>query len=119
VDEVIHDKAKAMKVYAFQARDGELAAIELNGEDLGWAPLEHGKSALTKLLRQKRDGLVLNAHYDGDGAAIYQHACKLGCEGIVSKRLGSPYRSGRVSYWLKIKNPAVPAVEREAEEWRT
>jgi len=47
-----------MKVYAFQARDGELAAIELNGEDLRWAPLEHGKSALTNLLRQKRDGLA-------------------------------------------------------------
>jgi len=41
---------------------------------------------------------------------------KLGCEGIVSKRLGSPYRSGRVDDWLKIKNPAAPAVKREAEE---
>jgi len=37
-------------------------------------------------------------------------------EGIVSKRLGSPYRSGRVAHWLKIKNPAAPAVTREAEE---
>jgi hypothetical protein len=37
----------------------------------------------------------------------------------VSKRLGSPYRSGRVDHWLKIKNPAAPAVKREAEEdWR-
>ena len=40
----------------------------------------------------------------------------LGCEGIVSKRLGSPYRSGRVNDWLKIKNPKAPAVKREAEE---
>jgi ATP-dependent DNA ligase len=62
------------------------------------------------------DGIVLNAHYDGDGAAIYKHACTLGCEGIVSKRLGSPYRSGRVDHWLKINNPAAPAVQREAEE---
>jgi bifunctional non-homologous end joining protein LigD len=93
--------------------------IELDGDDLRGAPLELRKRALAKLLRQKRDGLVLNAHYDGNGAAIYKHACTLGCEGIVSKRLGSPYRSGRVSYWLKIKNPAAPAVEREAEEWRT
>jgi ATP-dependent DNA ligase len=37
-------------------------------------------------------------------------------EGIVSKRLGSPYRSGRSPHWLKIKNPAAPAVKREAEE---
>jgi ATP-dependent DNA ligase len=37
-------------------------------------------------------------------------SCVLGCEGIVSKRLGSPYRAGRTNYWLKIKNPAAPAV---------
>jgi ATP-dependent DNA ligase len=49
---------------------------------------------------------------DGDGALIYQHACALGCEGIVSKRLGSPYRAGRTDQWLKMKNPAAPAVPR-------
>jgi ATP-dependent DNA ligase len=47
---------------------------------------------------------------------VYQRAYALGCEGIVSKRLGSPYRSGRVDHWLKIKNPAAPAMKREAEE---
>jgi len=35
---------------------------------------------------------------------------------ISPKRLGSVYRSGRVNHWLKIKNPAAPAVRREAEE---
>jgi hypothetical protein len=40
----------------------------------------------------------------------------MGLEGIVSKRLGSPYRSGRSPDWLKFKNPAAPAVKREAEE---
>jgi bifunctional non-homologous end joining protein LigD len=50
---------------------------------------------------------------------IYEHACNFGCEGIVSKRLGSQYRSGRTDQWLKVKNPAAPAVKREAEEeWR-
>jgi ATP-dependent DNA ligase len=34
----------------------------------------------------------------------------------MSKRLGSPYQSGRVNHWLKVKNPAAPAVKREAEE---
>ena len=48
-----------------------------------------------------------------------RQACKLGCEGIVSKRLGSLYRSGRSKHWVKVKNPAAPAVRREAEEdWR-
>jgi ATP-dependent DNA ligase len=35
---------------------------------------------------------MLNEHYDGDGEIVFKHACKLGCEGIVSKRLGSIYR---------------------------
>jgi ATP-dependent DNA ligase len=51
-----------------------------------------------------------------DGATVFRHACKLGFEGIVSKRLGSPYRSGRSREWLKMKNPNAPAVKREAEE---
>ena len=39
-------------------------------------------------------------------------------EGIVSKRPGSRYRSGRSPEWLKFKNPEAPAVKREAkEEW--
>jgi ATP-dependent DNA ligase len=42
---------------------------------------------------------------------------QLGLEGIVSKRLGSPYRSGRSRHWLKSKNPKHPAVKREEEEW--
>ena len=50
------------------------------------------------------------------GLTVFQHACQLGCEGIVSKRLGSRYRSGRSPDWLKFKNPEAPAVKREAEE---
>jgi bifunctional non-homologous end joining protein LigD len=60
--------------------------------------------------------IVLNEHFEEDGAIVFCEACKLGCEGIVSKRLGSPYRSGRSKRWLKIKNPKAPAVKREAEE---
>jgi bifunctional non-homologous end joining protein LigD len=57
-------------------------------------------------------------HLHGDGATIFQHACKLGCEGIVSKRAGSRYRPGpkKCDNWIKVKNPAAPAVRREAEE---
>jgi bifunctional non-homologous end joining protein LigD len=61
-------------------------------------------------------GIVLNDIYAADGAIVFAQACKLGCEGIVSKRLGSLYRSGRSKHWVKVKNPAAPAVRREAEE---
>ena len=90
--------------------------IELDGKDLRRKALEERKHTLANVLYRERDGLVFNQHYDGDGAIIFKQACSLGCEGIVSKRLGSPYRSGRSEHWLKVKNPAAPAVKREAEE---
>jgi bifunctional non-homologous end joining protein LigD len=61
-------------------------------------------------------GLQVNDHMVEPGDVIFRHACKLGFEGIVSKRLGSPYHSGRTRYWIKSKNPAAPSVKREAEE---
>ena len=64
-------------------------------------------------------GLRLNEHLEGDGSTIFAHACKLGLEGIVSKRKDSPYRSGRSPDCLKMKNANAPAAKREAEEdWR-
>jgi bifunctional non-homologous end joining protein LigD len=51
-----------------------------------------------------------------DGPTVFAHACKLGLEGIVSKRKDSAYRSGRSPDWLKMKNPACAAVKREEEE---
>jgi ATP-dependent DNA ligase len=51
-----------------------------------------------------------------DGAIVFAHACRIGLEGIVSKRRDSPYRSRRSPDWLKSKNPASVAAAREAEE---
>ena len=76
------------------------------------------KRRLAGLLQLPHDGIALNEHFEGDGAAVFKHACALGCEGIVSKRRGSQYRAGRSAHWLKIKNPKAPAVKREAEEER-
>jgi bifunctional non-homologous end joining protein LigD len=90
--------------------------IELDGEDLRRTPIEQRKRILAKLARRPRAGIVLNEVFEGDGDILFAQACKLGCEGIVSKRLGSPYRSGRSPHWVKIKNPKAPAVKREAEE---
>ena len=60
--------------------------------------------------------IQLKEHCDGLPVdVVFRNACKLGWVGIVSKRVGSPYRSGRSRDW-KMKNPNAPAVKREAEE---
>ena len=92
--------------------------IELDGADLRRCPIEERKERLAGVLRQPHHAIALNQTYEGDGAVIYQHACVFGCEGIVSKQLGSAYRMGRTDQWLKIKNPVAPAVRREREiDW--
>jgi bifunctional non-homologous end joining protein LigD len=93
--------------------------LEFDGEDLRRLPIEDRKAALANLLRRaKGSSVVFNEHFEEDGATIYRHACAYGCEGIVSKHLGSPYRGGRTDAWLKVKNPAAPAVRRELG-WRS
>ena len=80
-------------------------------------PIEVRKATLASILRKSRPGVRLNEHLEHpEGSVVFEHACKMGLEGIVSKRLGSRYRSGRSPDWLKFKNPAAPAVKREAEE---
>jgi bifunctional non-homologous end joining protein LigD len=90
--------------------------IELNGDDLRRDPLEVRKATLASVLAKSGSGIRFNEHIEGDGPTVFAHACKLSLEGIVSKRKDSAYRSGRSPDWLKMKNPAAPAVKREAEE---
>jgi bifunctional non-homologous end joining protein LigD len=65
----------------------------LNGEDMRRKPFIEYKAALRKLLRQNED-IQYVAHIKGGGAKMFQAVCKLGLEGIVSKKLDAPYRSG-------------------------
>jgi bifunctional non-homologous end joining protein LigD len=90
--------------------------IELNGDDLRRDPLEVRKATLASVLAKAASGIRLNEHIQADGPTVFAHACKMGLEGIVSKRKDSTYRSGRSADWLKSKNPACEAVRREAEE---
>jgi bifunctional non-homologous end joining protein LigD len=90
--------------------------LELNGKDLRREPFEVRKATLASLLRGCPPGVRLNEHLAHPGDDVFHHACAMGLEGIVSKRLGSRYRSGRTKDWLKFKNPNAPAVRREAEE---
>jgi hypothetical protein len=90
--------------------------IELSGDDLRREPLDVRKATLWSMLTKVSSGIRFNEHIEGEGPTVFAHACKMGLEGIVSKRKDSPYRSGRSPAWLKMKNPNAPAVKREAEE---
>jgi bifunctional non-homologous end joining protein LigD len=68
---------------------------------------------LVKLLRRSPHGILLIEHIEAvDGARMFEHACKLGLEGVVSKRRDKPYKHGRSRAWLKIRNPASAAAKR-------
>ena len=92
--------------------------IELNGVDLRRRPLLERKTALADLLGETKAGIMLNDHITADGDMVFAHACRLGAEGIVSKQVDSSYRSGPHPAWVKTKNPASIAVQRElSQNW--
>ena len=122
--EAIVCDAKGLAVFDLIRRHGTIASavhcafdlLELDGDDLHREPIEKRKELLADLLGGSQLNLVFNECFEEDGTIVYREACKLGCAGIVSKRLGSLYRSGRSPHWVKVKNPNAPAVKREAEE---
>jgi ATP-dependent DNA ligase len=68
--------------------------LALDGDDLRREPLETRKATLASLLRKSPAGISLCEHLEGDGELVFRHACKMGLEGIVSKRRDSRYSSG-------------------------
>jgi bifunctional non-homologous end joining protein LigD len=87
--------------------------LDLDGRDLRPEPWARRREALVRLLADAEDGIRLCEHIEGaDGAVVFRAACNLGLEGIVAKHRDSRYRSGRCREWIKIKNPAHPAIER-------
>jgi bifunctional non-homologous end joining protein LigD len=91
--------------------------IELAGEDRRRDALAQRKIDLRRLLAESGPGVQANEWIDGDesdGPSVFEHACSLGLEGIVSKRKDSRYISGLSPYWLKMNNPAKPATHKFA-----
>jgi bifunctional non-homologous end joining protein LigD len=80
--------------------------LYLDGRDLTGARLEDRKAALARLLASANDKAAVlrySDHVVGSGAEFLAQACRLGLEGIVSKRRDAPYRGTRGTDWLKIK----------------
>jgi bifunctional non-homologous end joining protein LigD len=79
--------------------------LKLEGDDLRRQPLDERKAALQKLLKRSRGGIQFVKHLQMSGEEAFEAACGLGLEGIVSKRLTSPYKSGPCKSWIKVRNP--------------
>ena len=92
--------------------------LECKGKDLRDEPLIDRKRKLLRLLAKTMTGIQFVDHFPDDGESVFRHACLMGLEGIVSKRIDGPYRSVPSKVWLKSKNPNSEAARREsAEDW--
>jgi bifunctional non-homologous end joining protein LigD len=90
--------------------------LELNGEDLRGEPIEIRKMGLQQLIGEDGPGLMLSRAIEEPPEAAFVQICALGLEGIVSKKIGSRYQSGRSLLWVKSRNPNAPAIKRLTEE---
>jgi bifunctional non-homologous end joining protein LigD len=94
--------------------------LYLNGQDLRQQPLLKRKQQL-KALIAKRPRFLFADHLEAEPEDIYAHACRMGLEGIVSKKRDAPYRSGRQDSWIKSKckkSGSFPNYRLRREAWR-
>src|SRR5450432_3397861 len=90
-----------VQLYAFDV-------LAMDGDDLRDLPLSMRKASLAKLLRGRPDGMFVAPFEQGEiGPDLFRQACVMGLEGMVSKRRD---RAGRSPDWVKVKNPASPAM---------
>ncbi len=91
-------RADSIVFYAFDL-------LHINGYDLRGVPLRERKAVLAELMSPYGDKgrLRFSSDFETGGDRLLQHVCRLGAEGIVSKRADEPYRSGRAKGWLKAK----------------
>ena len=77
--------------------------LYLNGKITAELPLIKRKELLQPLLAGKIRGLRFSDHIVGNGRRFHEEACRLGVEGVISKRIDRPYAPGNRGLWLKVK----------------
>ena len=101
-----------VQLYAFDI-------LALDGDDLRRLPLSLRKTNLAQLLARRPDGIFVAPFEQGEiGPDLFRAACRMGLEGLVSKRRDRPYQSGRPKYWTKVKNRKHHAFDRVQEAHR-
>jgi bifunctional non-homologous end joining protein LigD len=108
--ETLHDRKRNHEAVAYA-----FDLMMLDGKDLLPLPWLDRRRRLTRLLGRQALGLRYNHEVIGRGPEVYEAACRMGLEGIVSKRVDAPYVSGKVKTWLKVKNPDAPGNTRFQE----
>jgi bifunctional non-homologous end joining protein LigD len=99
-----HDEE--VQLYAFDI-------LALDGDDLRGLPLSMRKTNLARLLARRPDRIFVAPFEQGEiGPDLFRAACRMGLEGLVSKRRDRPYQVGRSKHWVKIKNRSHPAMDR-------
>ena len=92
--------------------------LAVDGEDLRKLPLSMRKTNLERLLRGRPDGIFVNPFETGAiGPDLFLAACRMGLEGLVSKRADRPDRGGRSKDWIKVKNRDHDAFDRVKESF--
>ena len=87
--------------------------MAMGGDDLRALPLSMRKVNLDRLLRGRPDCIFVNPFEQGEiGPELFRPACRMGLEGLVSKRRDRPYQGGRSKHWVKVKNREHPAMTR-------
>jgi bifunctional non-homologous end joining protein LigD len=120
--EVVHLSADGVADFdVLRSRTADETAVALAfdlllaGNDIRRQSLMERKKELRLVMRNARDGIQYVEYTEGDDDKMFEAVCKLGLEGIVSKRAGSVYRSGPSKMWIKVKNPNSPAATRVLE----
>jgi bifunctional non-homologous end joining protein LigD len=102
-----HSNFEALRTKAGAATAAYVAfdLMQIGGKDIRQHRIEDRRAELQRIVKGA-DAIVFSESIAGEGGLVFKKACEMGLEGIVSKRVGSIYWSGRARNWTKAINPA-------------
>jgi bifunctional non-homologous end joining protein LigD len=109
--DTLHSRRHDDQLYGFDMLAGD-------GDDYRKLPLSMRKTNLARLLARRANGIFIAPFEQGEiGPELFEAACRMGLEGLVSKRRERAYRGGRRDHWVKVKNRQHPAFSRVQDQF--